>query len=347
MMKGAKESVLGAIGDTPIVKLNVVTKGVASEIYVKLEYTNPGGSVKDRLGYYLCKKAVEAGKLKPGGVIIESTSGNTGVGVAMFAAIHGYKAVFVMADKQSEEKRNNLRNYGAEVVICPTNVEPTDPRSYYSVARLLSQTIPNSIYLNQYDNPANFQCHYEWTGPEIYQQTQGDFDVYMATVGTGGTISGTGAYLKEKMPNLKVIGVDPVGSILAHYKKTGEIIPGGSYLLEGFGEDFLPENVKFDVIDDFVIVEDRESFEMTRRLLLEEAIWAGGSSGSVVVGAIRYAQKLKNPERILCIIADSGNRYTSKIYNDQWMQSKGFSIAAAHPIKNQIQDILKSKGVQL
>lgn len=346
-MKQFNRSILDVIGNTPIIKLNKVANHVESDIYVKLEYMNPGGSVKDRLGYYLCKRAVEKGLINPGGTFIESTSGNTGVGIAMFAAIHGYKAVFVMADKQSQEKVNNLKSYGAEVVMCPTAVEPEDPRSYYSVAKLLSDKLPNSFYLNQYDNPANFECHYEWTGPEIFEQTKGEFDIYMAGVGTGGTISGTAAYLKEKMPNIKIVGIDPEGSILAHYHKTKEVIPGGQYVLEGVGEDFIPGNVKFDLIDDFVIIHDEESFVMTRRLLKEEGIYSGGSCGGAVVGAIRYAETLKEPKKILVILPDSGNRYTSKIYNDSWMMSHGYPTDQASPVAKQIADVLADAGVKI
>lgn len=296
---------------------------MSSEIYVKLEYLNPGGSIKDRMGVYLCQKAVERGDLKPGGTIVESTSGNTGVGIALFAAIHGYNCVFVMADKQSQEKIDNLKAYGAKVIVCPTNVEPEDPRSYYSVAAKLGN-LPNSVFLDQYGNMDNGESHFEITGPEIYKQTNGEFDTFLASVGTGGTISGCSRYLKSKMPNLKTVGVDCEGSILMHYHKTGEICEAKSYVVEGIGEDFLPDNVLFDQIDDFVMVNDKESFLMTRELLTKEGIYAGGSCGSAVVGAIRYAESLDKPERILVILPDSGNRYASKIYNDNWMQKMGY-----------------------
>lgn len=322
-MKKFNRRIIDIIGNTPIIKLNKVATEVDSEIYVKLEYLNPGGSVKDRMGVYMCQKAVERGDLKPGGLIIESTSGNTGVGIAMFANTYGYKSIFVMADKQSKEKVDNLKAFGAKVIMCPTDVEPDDPRSYYSVAAKLAE-LPNSIYLNQYANMSNTECHYLQTGPEIYQQTNGEFDIFMATVGTGGTISGCSKYLKEKMPHLKTIGVDCKGSILAHYHKTGEMIPAHSYVLEGIGEDFLPKNIQFDIIDDFVVVEDEESFHMTRRMLKEENIYAGGSCGAAVVGAIRYAKTLKEPKKILVILPDSGNRYAGKIYNDQWMIKMGY-----------------------
>ena len=322
-MKKFNQNILDVIGNTPIVKLNKVGNHVSSEIYVKLEYLNPGGSIKDRMGVYLCQKALERGDLKPGGTIVESTSGNTGVGIALFAAIHGYNCVFVMADKQSQEKIDNLKAYGAKVIVCPTNVEPEDPRSYYSVAAKLG-SLPNSVFLDQYGNMDNGESHFEITGPEIYKQTNGEFDTFLASVGTGGTISGCSRYLKSKMPNLKTVGVDCEGSILMHYHKTGEICEAKSYVVEGIGEDFLPDNVLFDQIDDFVMVNDKESFLMTRELLTKEGIYAGGSCGSAVVGAIRYAESLDKPERILVILPDSGNRYASKIYNDNWMQKMGY-----------------------
>lgn len=339
-MEQHNKRVIDIIGNTPIVKLNKVASEVDSEIYVKLEYLNPGGSVKDRMGVYMCQKAVEEGKLKPGGLIIESTSGNTGVGIAMFANTYGYQCIFVMADKQSKEKVDNLKAFGAKVIMCPTDVEPDDPRSYYSVAAKLAE-LPNSIYLNQYANASNTECHYKQTGPEVYDQTKGEFDIFMATVGTGGTISGCSKFLKEKMPNLKTIGVDCKGSILAHYHKTGEMGKAHSYVLEGIGEDFLPDNVKFDLIDDFVVVEDEESFHMTRRMLKEENIYAGGSCGSAVVGAIRYAKTLTEPKRILVILPDSGNRYAGKIYNDEWMIKMGYLKDQGHDqIDEMINNIL-------
>ncbi len=322
-MNKFNQNILDVIGDTPIVKLNKVGNHVSSDIYVKLEYLNPGGSIKDRMGVYLCQKAVERGDLKPGGTIVESTSGNTGVGIALFAAIHGCNCVFVMADKQSQEKIDNLKAYGAKVIVCPTDVQPEDPRSYYSVAAKLG-SLPNSVFLDQYGNMDNGESHFEITGPEIYKQTNGAFDTFLATVGTGGTISGCSRYLKSKMPNLKTVGVDCEGSILMHYHKTGEICEAKSYVVEGIGEDFLPDNVLFDQIDDFVMVNDKESFLMTRELLTKEGIYAGGSCGSAVVGAIRYAETLDKPERILVILPDSGNRYASKIYNDKWMRKMGY-----------------------
>lgn len=325
MQKFKNTNIIDAIGNTPIIRLNNVAKEVESEIYVKLEYLNPGGSTKDRMGVYMIEQAVKNGELKPGGTIVECTSGNTGIGILLYAITHNHPCVFVMADKQSQEKINNLKAFGAKVVICPTNVEPEDPRSYYSVAAALSK-LPNSYFVNQYANKYNAECHYKQTGPEIFKQTEGSFDTFMASVGTGGTISGIGKYLKENMDKVKIIGVDCEGSILAHYKKTGEMGVAHSYVLEGMGEDFLPDNVHFDIIDDFEVVGDEESFQMTRRLCLEEGIYAGGSAGAAVVGAIKYAKKLKTPEKILVLLHDLGNRYASKIYNDSWMKEKGYKV---------------------
>jgi len=339
MMKGAKANILEAIGWTPIVKLNKVTTGVDSEIYVKLEYMNPGGSSKDRIGGFIMDRAVAAGKLKPGGTIIEGTSGNTGVGLAMWAAVNGYKCIFVLADKQSQEKVNNLKAFGAKVVVCPTEVEPEDPRSYYSVSKRLAETIPNSYYVNQYDNLWNRETHVATTGPEIFEQTQGDFDVYMAGVGTGGTITGVSMYLKTKMPHLKTVGVDVEGSIVAQFARTGDLSGARSYVIEGIGEDFIPGNYDFKVIDDWVVVGDKESFLMTRALLKQEGIYTGGSGGAAVVGAIKYAKTLKEPKKILVVLPDSGNRYASKIYNDEWMMAKGYIDSAFNV---QIGDLLKT-----
>tara|TARA_B100001093_G_scaffold519342_1_gene607888 strand:- start:1980 stop:3020 length:1041 start_codon:yes stop_codon:yes gene_type:complete len=342
-MKLFNQTILEVIGHTPIIKLNKVASEVASDIYVKLEYLNPGGSIKDRMGVYLCQKAMERGDIKTGGTIIESTSGNTGVGIAMFAAVHGCKCVFVMADKQSQEKINNLKAYGAKVLVCPSDVEPDDPRSYYSVAATLGK-LPNSIYLDQYSNLDNGQSHFELTGPEIFEQTKGDFDFLIAGVGTGGTISGCSRFLKSKMPHLKTIAVDCEGSILMDYFHSGEIVPAHSYVVEGIGEDFLPKNVLFDQIDDFVRVNDEESFHMTRKMLKEEGIYAGGSCGSAVVGAIRYAKKIKEKKKILVILPDSGNRYASKIYNDEWMSKMGYlnNLGSKDNLDIQIENLLQN-----
>lgn len=324
-MKKFNQNVIDVIGNTPIVRLNKVAANVDSDIYVKLEYMNPGGSIKERIAKYIIEQAIKRGDLKPGGTIVEGTSGNTGVGLAMYAAVHGFKCIFVLPDKQSIEKINNLRAFGAKVVVTPTNVAPEDPRSYYSVAKRIAETTPNSFYANQYYNLDNQEAHFRSTGPEIYGQTGGDFDVFMCGVGTGGTISGTGKYLKSVMPDVKIVGVDIEGSILAPFWKTGEVVEAHGYVLEGIGEDIFPDNLDFSVIDDFVMIDDKESFVMTRRLLTEEGIYAGGSSGAAVVGAIRYAESLETPKKILVILPDSGNRYTGKIFNDKWMKDGGYS----------------------
>lgn len=344
MEKFVNSNITDAIGNTPIIRLASIDKEVESEIYVKLEYLNPGGSIKDRMGVYMCEKAVEQGKIKPGGTFIECTSGNTGVGIALYANTHGYQCIFVMADKQSQEKIDNLRAFGAKVIVCPTNVEPDDPRSYYSVAASL-KSLPNSFHVNQYENIYNAECHYRQTGPEILQQTEGKFDVFMAAVGTGGTISGVGKYLKEHMSSVDIVGVDCVGSILAHYKATGEMGEAHSYVLEGIGEDFLPGNVHFDVIDDFVVVGDEESFHMTRRLVTEEGVYAGGSCGAAVLGALKYAKTLKSPKKILLVLHDGGGKYASKIYNNDWMKSKGYAIETDRDETDRaILEIIKDNG---
>ncbi|MCY4643845.1 MAG: pyridoxal-phosphate dependent enzyme [Bacteriovoracales bacterium] len=324
MMKGSKANILEAIGETPIVRLSPSFTGVESDIYVKLEYLNPGGSTKDRIGVYMIDQAVKNSKLPPGGTIIEGTSGNTGVGIAMYAALHGYKCIFVINDKQSKEKIDNLKAYGAKVVICPTDVAPEDPRSYYSVSKKLAQTIPHSYYVNQYDNLWNRETHYKFTAPEIHRQTDGEFDIFMAAVGTGGTISGCATYFKEHCPHIKIVGVDCVGSIVAHYWKTGEMTEAHSYVLEGIGEDFIPKNYDFEKIDDFEVVGDKESFLITRRLLSEQAIYCGGSAGAGVLAAIHHARKLKSPKKILVLLHDSGDRYRSKIFNDDWMSENNY-----------------------
>lgn len=332
MMTGAKPDVTACVGNTPIVRLNKVAAHLAPhvEIYGKLEYMNPGGSVKDRIGRHMIDVAEREGKLKPGGTIIEATSGNTGMGLAMAAAVKGYKCIFVMADKQSEEKRIALRSVGAQVVICPTNVEADDPRSYYSVATRLAEETPNSFYARQYWNPANPEAHFATTGPEIWEQTQGDLDALVVASGTGGTIVGNGRYLKGKKPALKVIGVDPVGSIYYDLFHTGKWPKPHSYYVEGFGEDFMPGTMDLTIMDDVVQVNDRESFTMARRLIREEGLLCGGSSGSAVAGAIKFAERVSReprasdqPYKILVIIADSSSRYLSKFLNDEWLKDAG------------------------
>ncbi len=332
------QNILGAIGHTPIVKLNRVTRGVEAEVYVKLEFMNPGGSIKDRIGYWLIEDAEKCGRLKPGGTIIEGTSGNTGVGLAIAAAIKGYKCIFVLPDKMSEEKIKNLRAFGAKVVVTPTAVEPEDPKSYYSVSRRLAKDTPNSIYIDQYNNLANRDCHYKITGPEILEQFP-DIDVFITGIGTGGTVCGIGRFFKEVKPEVEIVAVDPVGSIVFDKFKSGDDVPALTYKIEGIGEDFIPDNYDFSVIDDMVQVEDKESFLMTRDLLVKEGIYSGVSSGSAVVGAIKWIKaqgdRLKG-KNILVILPDSGNRYLSKVYDDAWMREAGFldepSLGTVHDL---------------
>lgn len=320
-------SIAETIGNTPMVKLNKVCKGIKGTILAKIEYFNPGNSVKDRIGIKMIEDAEKAGILKPGGTIIEGTSGNTGMGLALVAVAKGYRCIFTMADKQSKEKMDILRAVGAEVIVCPTNVDPDDPRSYYSIARKLNREIPNSFYPNQYDNLSNTAAHYETTGPEIWNQTDGKLTHFVSTVGTGGTMCGSAKYLKEKNPGIVTVGIDTYGSVFKKYKETGifdenEIYP---YLTEGFGEDILPKNVDFDLIDLFIKVTDKDAAIMARRLAREEGLFIGWSCGSAVFGALEYAREhLKEEDLMVVILPDHGTRYLAKIYNDTWMKDHGF-----------------------
>jgi cystathionine beta-synthase len=320
------DNILGAMGNTPLVRLNRVARGVRAQMVAKVEYFNPGGSVKDRIGITIIEDAERQGKLKPGGTIVESTSGNTGVGLAIAAAIKGYKSVFVLPDKMSEEKIRVLRAYGARVVVTPTNVEPDDPRSYYSVAKQIVAETPNSILANQYHNPINPQTHYGTTGPEIWRQTAGSVDVFVAGMGTGGTITGVGKYLKEMNPKIQIVGVDPIGSILYDYFYTGKMTEAHSYKVEGIGEDFIPSVYDFNYIDDMVKVNDKESLLMTRRLVREEGMFVGGSCGAAVAGAVRYASErnLDGDRMVVVLLPDSGSRYLSKVFDDNWMRENRF-----------------------
>lgn len=338
------ENILKVIGNTPIVKLNKIGTNCAANLYVKLEFMNPGGSIKDRIGWWMIEDAVKRGVLKPGGTIIEGTSGNTGVGLAIASAIKGYKCIFVLPDKMSEEKIKNLRAFGAKVIVTPTAVEPEDPRSYYSVSKRLAKETPNSLYIDQYNNLSNRDCHYQNTGPEILNQMP-EIDAFVAGIGTGGTICGCGKYLKEKKTGIKTVAVDPKGSIVYEYFKTGKILSlPKTYLIEGIGEDFIPKNYDFSVLDDMVVVEDRESFLMTRELLVKEGIYAGVSSGSAIVGAIRWVQQQGDAmkgKNVLIILPDSGNRYLSKVYDDDWMREAGF---LDKPSLGTVRDLVNSRA---
>ncbi|OSY89103.1 cystathionine beta-synthase [Tenacibaculum holothuriorum] len=319
-------NILETIGNTPLVKLNSVTKEVDALVLAKVETFNPGNSVKDRMALKMIEDAEADGRLKPGGTIIEGTSGNTGMGLALAAIVKGYKCIFVISDKQSKEKMDILRAVGAEVVVCPTNVEPDDPRSYYSVSKRLGEETPNSWYVNQYDNPSNATAHYEQTGPEIWEQTEGKITHFVVGVGTGGTISGTAKYLKEKNPNIKIWGVDTYGSVFKKYHETGifdenEIYP---YITEGIGEDILPKNVDFSLIDGFTKVTDKDAAVYTRKIAKEEGIFVGNSAGSAIKGLLQLKDEFKKDDVVVVLFHDHGSRYVGKMFNDDWMRDRGF-----------------------
>ncbi len=342
------EDILQTIGNTPLVHLTRLGRGLSCSVYAKVEFFNPGGSVKDRIALNIIDEAERSGRLKPGGLVVEATSGNTGVGLAIACAIKGYRTVFVMPDKMSQEKIQFLRAFGAKVVITPTAVEPDDPRSYYSVARRIVSESPNAILANQYHNPENPRSHYLTTGPEIWEQTQGRVTDIVIAMGTGGTITGVGRYLKEKNPAIRIVGVDPAGSILLETWQNGGNIPedarAAPYKVEGFGEDFLPSTLDLSLVDEVIRVTDKESFLWTRRLVKEEGIFSGGSSGAAVAAAIRYARTL-TPERVVVVLLpDSGSRYLSKVFDDKWMRENGYLEATWGEVT--LDDVLESKSIR-
>lgn len=320
------KNILETIGNTPLVKINNITKDFPCDVYAKVETFNPGNSIKDRMALKMIEDAEKSGVLKPGGTIIEGTSGNTGMGLAIAAIIKGYKCIFTTTDKQSKEKVDALRAFGAEVIVCPTDVDPEDPKSYYSVSSRLEKEIPNSWKPNQYDNLSNSQAHYEQTGPEIWDQTDGNVTHLVVGVGTGGTICGTGKFLKEKNPAIKILGIDTYGSVFKKYKETGEfdkneIYP---YITEGIGEDFLPKNVDFNIIDHFEKVTDKDAAVMTRRITREEGIFVGNSAGSAMAGLVQMKHLFKKGDVVVVIFHDHGTRYLGKMFNDDWMRDRGF-----------------------
>jgi cystathionine beta-synthase len=319
-------NILETIGNTPLVRLNTITKDIPGTILAKIETTNPGNSIKDRMALKMIEDAEASGLLKPGGTIIEGTSGNTGMGLAIAAVIKGYKCIFTTTDKQSKEKIDALKAFGAEVIVCPTNVDPEDPRSYYSVSSRLERDTPNSWKPNQYDNLSNTKANYEQTGPEIWKQTEGKITHLVVGVGTGGTISGTGKFLKEQNPDIKVWGIDTYGSVFKKYKETGEfdkneIYP---YITEGIGEDFLPKNVDFDLIDHFEKVTDKDAALMTLELARKEGIFVGNSAGSAVAGILQMADKLSDDDVVVVIFHDHGSRYMGKMFNEDWLKEQGY-----------------------
>jgi len=318
------QNILELIGNTPILKLNKISQGLPFDLFAKVEYFNPGASVKDRIAIHIINEAEKRGELKPGGTIVEATSGNTGMGLAIVAAVRGYKAIFIMPDKMSNEKISALRAFGAKVVVTPTDVEPDDPRSYYCVSRRIADETPNAFYANQYHNPDNPKAHYLSTGPEIWEQTEGKITSFIAGLGTGGTITGVARYLKEKNPKIRIIGIDPVGSIYTELKKTGKMGPAHPYKVEGVGEDFLPSTIDMNIIDEVVQMGDKESLSMTRALARREGIFVGGSCGFAVAGAVKWAKAQTSKEYPVVLLPDSGSRYLSKVFNDDWMRENGF-----------------------
>ncbi|MEJ7740970.1 MAG: pyridoxal-phosphate dependent enzyme [Chitinophagaceae bacterium] len=337
-----KNNILETVGNTPMIRLNKITKDLPCTVLAKVEYFNPGNSIKDRMAIKMVEVAEQEGKLKPGGTIIECTSGNTGMGLALAAIIKGYKCVFATTDKQSKEKADILKALGAEVIVCPTNVEPEDPRSYYSIARRLSNEIPNSFHFNQYDNLANRLAHYETTGPEIWKQTDGRITHLVVATGTGGTLAGAAKYLKEKKPAIQVWAIDPYGSLLTKYFRTGEVDMKEvhPYVSEGFGEDFVPQNYDMSVVDHFEQVTDKDGAVMTRRISREEGIFVGYSCGSALQGLMQLKNRLQKDDMVVVIFPDHGSRYVGKVYNDQWMMERGFLDVKT------LKDIVNGRGAK-
>jgi len=318
------DSIWNLIGNTPLVRLKQISNNPNVNLYAKLEFLNPSGSVKDRMAKYIIERAEEQGLLAPGATVIENSSGNTGTSLAMMSSIKGYKCIITMPDKMSPEKRSLMEAFGAKVIITPTDVPADSEESYYSVARRLARDTPNSYYPDQYNNPYNIEAHYKTTGPELWAQTEGKIDMLIAGIGTGGTLSGAARFLKEKNRNIKIVAVDPYGSIFFDYFKTNKMIKPHVYQVEGIGEDFLVKATDFSVIDDMIQVNDQDSFLMTRRLVTEHGLFVGGSSGSAVWAALAYTKNLTIPQNIVVILPDSGNRYLSKVYNNAWMKKQGF-----------------------
>lgn len=340
-----KNNILEQIGNTPLIKLNKINKGLKPQIFAKLESANPGGSVKDRIGYAMIADAEKRGIIKPGGTIIEATSGNTGIGLALTAAVKGYKCVFVVTSKVSDEKINYLKALGAEVIVVSNLADPDSPEYYVNVAKRLAKEIPNSFFAYQYSNPANPEIHYQTTGPEIWEQTEGKITHFISSIGTGGTISGTGRFLKEKNPDVKIIAADPLGSIFKHYKETGELISGTPYLVEGIGQDCLPENVHFQYIDKIYNISDKESFSAARRLTKEEGIFCGGSTGTIVHVALEVAKNCSENDVLVFIVCDTGERYLTKVHNIEWLKQNRMLEPEIRTLRD-VSDIKKQKGVE-
>lgn len=338
------DNILQAIGQTPIVKLNRMTPQGGPNIYVKLEYLNPAGSIKDRIARHIIQRAEEAGKLTPGGTIVENTSGNTGAGLAMVAAVKGYKAIFTIPDKMSSEKINFMKSFGARVVVTPTNVPAESPQSYYETAKRIAANTEGSFYVNQYHNPSNPEAHYHSTGPEIWEQMDGKIDYFVAGIGTGGTLSGTARFLKEKNPDIKIIAVDPEGSVFYDYFKHGKPGQPHVYKLEGIGEDMMVDAMDFSVVDDIIQVNDTQGFQTTRQLARLEGIFAGGSSGAAVWGALKAAESIPAGKNVLVILPDTGFRYLSKLYNDQWIEDNGIPLEDGGGAT--LADIIRKRGPQ-